>query len=203
MTDYAALFRAMGASPAMAAGLADGAAPRFAAAGVTTPLRLAHWLGQNAHESGGFARLVENLNYTSPQRLMAVWPSRFRSVMAAQPFVRNPEALANSVYGGRMGNAAPGDGWRYRGRGIKMITGRDNYEMMARMTGLPLVQQPELREQHGRALVSSLAFWERNGCNALADRDDVAALTRRINGALIGLADRRTRTAKAKALLGV
>lgn len=202
MKDYAVLFRAMGAAPQMAAALAQSAPSRFAAAGVTSDLRLAHWLGQNAHESMGFARLVENLTYSSPQRLMAVWQTRFRTVAAATPFVRNPQALANKVYGGRMGNVDPGDGWKYRGRGIKMITGRNNYAQMAELMRLPLVDSPELLEQPANALASSLAFWVRNGCNEIADRDDIVALTRRINGGLVGLDDRRQRTARAKALLG-
>lgn len=201
MHDYAVLFRAMGAAPQMAAALAQSAPSRFAAAGVTSNLRLAHWLGQNAHESMGFARLVENLTYSSPQRLMAVWPTRFRTVAAATPFVRDPQALANKVYGGRMGNVDPGDGWKYRGRGIKMITGRNNYAQMAELMRLPLVDSPELLEQPAHALASSLAFWVRNGCNEIADRDDIVALTRRINGGLVGLDDRRQRTARAKALL--
>jgi putative chitinase len=198
---WAAVFRHMGATD-LADALGRAAVAQMPASGLMfSRLRLAHWLGQNAHESGGFRALVENLNYITPESLMRVWPSRFRSIDAARPFVRNSEGLANLVYGSRMGNSQAGDGWRYRGRGIKMITGRANYEMEGRALSLPLVEQPQLLQQPPHALASSLSFWTRNGCNALADADNIDALTRRINGGRIGIADRVARTARAKLLL--
>jgi putative chitinase len=168
---------------------------------IDTVLRLAHFLAQCAHESQNFTRLVENLNYTSAQRLIAIWPSRFRSVAAAEPFVRNPEALANNVYGGRMGNTAPSDGWRYRGRGIKMITGKDNYTVAARRVGLDLVNRPELAADPVNSVLLACDYWANRAINPLADRDDLEAVTRAINGGLIGLADRRNLLARAKGAL--
>lgn len=98
--------------------------------GIDTPARVAHFLAQVGVESGGLARVEENLSY-SAERLMTVWPSRFKTLAAAQAYARNPEALANKVYGGRMGSTQPGDGWRYRGRGLKQLTGRNNYKEYA------------------------------------------------------------------------
>jgi putative chitinase len=167
----------------------------------SSPVRLAHWLGQMAHESGGFRVLVENLNYTSAASLSRVWPSRFRTPSAATPFVRNPQALANKVYGGRMGNTQPGDGWRFRGRGLVHLTGRSNYETAERATGLPLVSKPDLAADPENAVRLAVWYWNSKNLNILADADDVRRLTRRINGGTIGLADRITRTNRAKALL--
>lgn len=181
----------------VAAGLSD-AAERFK---INTPLRLAHWLGQMHHESAGFSRLVENLNY-SAERLTKVWPSRFPTVEAARPFAHNPEALANKVYGGRMGNTAPGDGWKHRGRGWKMITGRDNYAAAGAALGLPLLDDPDLVAQPAGAALTAGWFWDSRALNTLADRDDIEAITRKINGGLIGLEDRRNQTDRAKAIWG-
>lgn len=162
--------------------------------GLTERLVLAHWLGQNHHESVGFSRLVENLNY-SAKRLTQVWPSRFRTLAAAQPFANNPEALANNVYGGRMGNIKPGDGWLFRGRGFKMLTGRYNY------TKYRLHERPDdLLDPFVSADVSARFFVDA-GCVPLARNDDIEGVTRRINGGLIGLADRRVQTARAKTVL--
>ncbi len=164
-------------------------------------VRLAHWLGQMAHESQGFTRLVENLNYTSAASLTRVWPSRFRTASAAAPFVRNPEALANNVYGGRMGNTQIGDGWKYRGRGIVHLTGKSNYEAAEKATGIPLVSNPDLAAEPENAVRLAVWYWNSKNLNALADKDNVANLTRKINGGTIGLADRVARTNRAKALL--
>ncbi len=86
-------------------------------------LRVAHFMAQILHESGAFTILDENMNYTA-KRMMQVWPSRFKTLASAQPFANNPEKLANKVYGGRMGNVDPGDGWKYHGRGLLQLTGR-------------------------------------------------------------------------------
>lgn len=197
----AAVLRHMGAPSAMASSLAQPLVDDLGEFGITsTRLRLAHWLGQNAHESGGFRSLEENLNY-SVAAMRRVWPSRFPTEAAARPFANNPRALADRVYGGRMGNDSPGDGWLYRGRGIKMITGADNYAEMARITGLPLVANPDLAAQPVHASRISALFWSRRGCNALADADNIRGLTQRINGGLIGLADRQVRTRRALELL--
>lgn len=206
---FAALLRAMGGR-ALAGPLGAAAFQPLQAAGVLgTPLRLAHWLGQNAHESQGFSRLEESLNYSSAARIRAVWPSRFPTLASAQAFVGRPAALAEEVYGGRMGNRLPGWGWRYRGRGVKMITGANNYLWMQQITGLPVFDQPEMAAEPGPAMLISARFWARVGCNEWADADDVRRLSNLINRgnamapqSPIGLADRERRTALARGLVG-
>jgi putative chitinase len=166
----------------------------------SSPVRLSHWLGQMAHESGGFTRLVENLNYTSADTIARVWPTRFNKASAAA-LVRNPEALANSVYGSRMGNVQPGDGWRYRGRGLVHLTGRENYQRAQTATGIPLVSNPDMAADPEIAVRLAVWYWNSKNLNLLADVDNGTALTKRINGGTIGLADRTERTKRAKALL--
>lgn len=169
--------------------------------GITTPLRMAHFFAQIAHESGGFRIVEENLNY-SATRLQQVWPNRFPDAATAQRYARNPQALANNVYANRMGNgpSSSGDGWKYRGRGLAQLTGKDGYAQVARITGLPLVERPELAAEPAAMLECAAGFWKWKGLAALADRDDVAAVTRRWNGGTIGLADRIVRLKKAKLL---
>lgn len=166
----------------------------------SSPVRLSHWLGQMAHESGGFQKLVENLNYTSADTIARVWPSRFTKASAAG-VVRNPEGLANSVYGDRMGNVQPGDGWRYRGRGLVHLTGRENYQRAQTATGIALVSNPDLAADPEIAVRLAVWYWNSKNLNLLADVDNCTALTKRINGGTNGLADRTERTKRAKALL--
>lgn len=164
---------------------------------INTPRRVAHWLAQLHHESAGFMRLVENLNY-SAERLMVVWPGRFPTPASAKPYARNARALANKVYGGRMGNDEPDDGWRYRGRGWTMITGKDNYEAYGKLIGVDLVANPEMAGEPDTAARIAAAFWSSKGLNMLADKDELAVITKRINGGLTGLPDRRRQYARAK-----
>jgi putative chitinase len=171
------------------------AAPALAAAGITTPGRAAHFLAQMAHETGHLGRLEENLSYTAA-RLVVVWPSRFPTVAAAKPYAANPRALANKVYGGRLGNRLPDDGWTFRGSGGFCTTGRDNYRQVGHEA------TPEALREPGPAIASALTYWTARGCNALADRDDVEALSRRINGGTIGLPERQALTASAKRIFG-
>lgn len=171
---------------------------------ITTPRRLAMWLAQLAHESSTFRRLEESLSY-SAERLVTVWPRRFPTLAHARPYAGQPEKLANHVYGGRadLGNTEPGDGWKYRGGGYTMLTGRANYQAAAQAVGLPLIEHPELaREPRGAALIAAW-FWGSRGCNALADRDDLEGCTRLVNGALIGIEDRRRRWDLARRALGL
>lgn len=145
------------------------------------------FLGQILHESAGLERLSENLDY-SARRLCEVWPGRFPTLDAAKPYARNPEALANRVYGGRMGNNQPGDGWIFRGRGPIQLTGRDNYAFVGDLMGQDLVSLPELMEQPRYALEATIHWWEdRIPDSMLGDPERV---TKRVNGGLIGLADR-------------
>jgi putative chitinase len=153
------------------------------------------FIGQVAHESQGFTRLEENLNYTTPERLMAVWPSRFRSVREAMPFVRNPIKLANKVYGGRMGNMDSGDGFKFRGRGLIMATGKDNYAMLEAATGIPLVDNPDMLSQPQTALQVSIAWWERKVPDSAMG--SIQRVTRAVNGGVTGLSDRISLTRAA------
>lgn len=185
--------------PDVASAIAASLEQNRAAYGVTTPQRLAHFLGQVCHESGGFTRFVENLNY-SAERLCQVWPSRFPNIQAAKPFERNPEALAEKVYSGRMGNVNPGDGSLYRGRGLVQLTGRANYAEASRYSGLDLVNHPELAADPASSAKIALGYWQARGLNALADQDDIADITRKINGGLVGLPERRALVEKAKGI---
>lgn len=154
------------------------------------------FLGQVLHESGHLERLEENLNYKTPGRLMAIWPLRFRSRADEAPFLRNPEALANKVYGGRMGNVNPGDGWRFRGSGLIQVTGADNFRALQEATGIPVYDQPELlREPTAEALRVCIAWWEGNVPDAVMG--DIVRVTKRVNGGTIGLNDRADLTEAA------
>jgi len=148
----------------------------------------AHFVSQVLHESGFLGRLEENLSY-SAERLCAVWPKRFPNPDRARPYARNPEGLANYVYGGRMGNIDPGDGWRYIGRGLIQITGRSNYELIAELTGMDVVTTPDLLTEPNAALLSALAWWG----ESLPEADDMSVeqVTRVVNGGLNGLDERK------------
>jgi putative chitinase len=164
------------------------------------PLRLAHFLSQVCHETAGLTVLVEHLTYTA-DRLTVVWPSRFPTPAAAAPFAGDPRALANKVYGARMGNVGPDDGWRYIGRGLLQLTGRTNYARVGRALGLDLETSPYLAASAEHALAIAVEIWRAAGCMAHADADDVVQVTRAINGGTVGLADRRAWLAKTKALV--
>ena len=200
--DYADLRRLCpGGDPAIMGEIARLAPELLPGAGITTHLRWCHFIAQAAAETGGLARLEENLSY-SAERIVQVWPSRFASVAAARPFARNPEALANEVYGGRMGNSRPGDGWLYRGRGMKQLTGRANYTGAAAATGLPLVERPELAAFFPATMRIACWYWDSRRLNRHADADDLEMVTRGVNGGLIGLADRWAYLSRAKTIWG-
>ena len=148
------------------------------------------FLAQLAHESALFERLVENMNYTSSQQIMQTWPKRLKTKTAAMAFVRHPERLANYVYADRIGNgdAASGDGWKYRGRGLIQITGKDNYRDAGEALGLPLLEEPELLEEPVHAADAAGWFWKQRDLNQLSS--NINACTRAINGGLNGLPDR-------------
>jgi putative chitinase len=156
---------------------------------ISTPERQAAFIGQCAHESGNFKTLQENLNY-SAKGLHATWPSRFASEEAAQPFHRNPEKIANKVYSGRMGNTDEGDGWKYRGRGLIQLTGKDNYRLASDALGVDLVGNPDLVLSKEYAALTAAWYWNKRGLNKEADAKDFTGMTKKINGGTIGLADR-------------
>jgi len=155
---------------------------------------LIDFLGQILVESGFLNHMVENLDY-SALRLTQVWPSRFPTQESAAPFERNQRALANKVYGGRMGNILPDDGWTFRGRSPIQITGRSNYALVGVLMGQDLLTMPELLEQPHFALEACIAWWEsRIPDSMLGDPEKV---TRRVNGGLHGLAEREHLTGLA------
>lgn len=167
--------------------------------GITIPARIACWLGQLHVESQGFTVLEERLKY-SPERLTEVWRWRFPTVELAKPFAYNPEGLADLVYGGRMGNTQPGDGYRFRGRGLIQLTGRENYEAASKWCGVDLIANPQAAADPKLAALIAGAMWRLKGLNALADQGDIEGITRVVNGGLTGLADRQRQTARAKAI---
>ena len=169
---------------------------------INTQLRLSHFLGQLQHESG-LKPIEENLRY-SATRLVQVFPKYFNTTTAKQ-YAMNPQKIANRVYGGRMGNGneASGDGYKFRGRGFLQITGRNNYTALtkwAKANGIDAdyVNNPDLLLREADAIISAFWYWTENGLNKYADADDILTITKRINGGLIGLADRKTQTAKFK-----
>jgi putative chitinase len=166
---------------------------------ILTPKRISHLLGQLHHESAGFTRVEENLSYRA-SRLCQVWPGRFPTLSDAEPYARNPEALAEKCYGGRMGNANPGDGYRYRGRGLIQLTGRANYARMGELLGLDLEDNPDLAAEPVNAARIAGAFWSSRKLNEKADRDDVTGITRAINGGAVGLVDRKLQVERAKGI---
>lgn len=152
------------------------------------------FVGQTLWETGCLEKLVENLNY-SAQRMTEVWPGRFPTISSAQPYANNPKALANKTYGGRMGNTLPDSGWRYRGRGIPMVTGYDNYLLVQKLTGLPLVAQPEILEVPDSALRCAVLWWEKKIPDSAID--SVERVTKAVQGGQEALAQRRALTEKA------
>jgi putative chitinase len=173
---------------------------------ITTPERIAGFTSQCAHESGDFNQLRENLNY-SQQSLERVFPRYFGpGKRNAAEYARNPEKIANYVYmdefrTSKLGNTQPGDGARFIGRGLKQLTGRDNYTRFAKDYDMTAEQAAEWLETKEGALASALWFWNTKNLNAVADTGDVVRMTKIINGGDIGLADRQARYEKAMAVL--
>lgn len=166
------------------------------------PNRLHFFLAQIAHESGGLTVIEENLKY-SAKRMTEIWPSRFPTLAAAEPFASNPEALANKVYANRMGNgtAESGDGWRYRGRGYIQITGRDGYRAIGTAIGIDLEAHPDRASAPEDALRVACGFWKWKKVNALCDEGDFLKVTRLVNGGTTGQADREAWLAKVRKVL--
>jgi putative chitinase len=162
-----------------------------------SPLRVAHFMAQMLHESGGLTIQFENLNY-SAERLPKVWPTRFLPAGPLDPaaFAHNGEKLANEVYGGRMGNDAPGDGFLYRGRGLLQLTGKDSYAEATTILRRSNAAAPDFTITPDAVVDAQWCLnvaaseWSSKGCNEPADQDAIKAITKRINGGLIGLAER-------------
>lgn len=152
------------------------------------------FVAQVLHETGRLEKLRESLNY-SAQRLTEVWPSRFPTLASAIPCAWSPYNLAERVYGGRMGNTQPGDGFKYLGRGIPMVTGKANYALLEELTGEPLVDFPVLLENPDLALRCAVLWWERRVPDGAID--SIERVTRAVQGGQLALDDRRALTEKA------
>lgn len=194
-------------SPESWASAVESALARFE---ITSQKQVAAWIAQTAHESGGYVLLQENLNY-SADGMAAIWPNRFAILgpdkkpikkdgknqpnKFALALHRKPEMIANVVYSARMGNGPieSGDGWKFRGRGLKQLTGKTNYTKCGEGLGMNLISKPDLLLQPQYAALSAAWFWAENKCGPLADAGDFVGLTKRINGGTIGLQDRQKR----------
>jgi putative chitinase len=161
---------------------------------INTPLRLAHFLAQCGHESGGFKLTQENLNY-SAKGLNGIFKKYFPTLESAVPYERKPEKIANKVYGGRMGNGAEasGEGWKFHGRGFIQLTGKENYTAFTKSIGEDCIANPDLVASK-YALASAAWFFNKNGLHKMADGGStdavVTSITKRVNGGTIGLPDR-------------
>jgi len=179
--------------------------PRY---NIDTVYRIAGFMAQCAHESADFTRLEENLNY-SESALLRVFPRYFGpGKRNAAEYARNPEKLANYVYmdefrssRGALGNTQPGDGWRFRGGGIKQLTGRNNYATFGKAIGKTPEQTADYVRTKRGALESACWFWETNNLNDYADAHDIVGMSKRINGGTIGLSDRTSRWNRAIKIL--
>ena len=158
---------------------------------INTPKRVAAFIAQCAHESGGFRFIKENLNYKA-ESLRKVFPKYFPTDELARAYAKKPEMIANRVYASRMGNGDEhsGDGWRYCGRGLIQLTGKDNYTFFAASLDIPVEEASEYLQTFEGAVQSACFFWEQNNLNKWADSGDILTLTKRINGGTIGLEDR-------------
>ena len=156
---------------------------------INTSLRLSHFFAQIHHESN-LKPINENLNY-SAERLLKIFPKYFNQTTAIQ-YARQQQGIANKVYCNRMGNSdeKSGDGWKYRGRGFIQLTGKNNYQALSKDTGIDYINNPDKLLNEADAMIAALWFWNKNKINILADKDDIIAITKRINGGTIGLEHR-------------
>jgi putative chitinase len=158
---------------------------------IDTPQRVASFLAQCAHESGSFKFLKENLNYKA-ESLIKVFPKYFKTLDEAKKYAHQQEKIANKIYANRMGNGdeSSGDGFRYCGRGLIQLTGKNNYTMFAGSLDMPVEDVPEYLQTFEGAVQSACFFWETNNLNKFADSGDILNMTKKINGGTIGLEDR-------------
>jgi putative chitinase len=171
---------------------------------INTAKRIAAFMAQCAHESGGFIFLTENLNYKA-ESLMKVFPKYFKDMATAKAYERKPEKIANKIYADRMGNGneASGDGYKYRGRGLIQLTGKTNYTWFAASLEISPEEAAEYTQTFEGAAQSACWFWETNKLNQFADSGDIVTMTKRINGGTIGLDDRIKHYEHALHVLGV
>lgn len=170
----------------------------FSKFGLNTALRISHFMAQIEHESV-LKPINENLNY-SAERLLQVFPKYFISSVDANRYARQPIKIGSRVYANRMGNGseATQEGYKYRGRGFIQLTGKDNYKALSSDTGIDYLNNPDLLLNETDALNSALWFWNKNGLNKLADKDDILSITKKINGGTNGLSHRKELLSKYK-----
>jgi putative chitinase len=170
--------------------------------GINTVRQQACFIGQCAHECGNFRILEENLNYKA-ETLMRLWPKRFPTLGLAQQYAKQPKLIANKVYSNRMGNRdeASGDGYRFRGRGCIQTTGSTNYYQAGKALGVDFWANPDLVATPKYAALTAGFFWSTHGLNELAENLDYERMTKKINGGLIGLEDRKKHIQQALAVL--
>jgi putative chitinase len=215
---YAALMSYVGNQAAvneLRSDLGKAAAKHFPGSGLNTPLRIAHALAQQSVETGGFSKLVENLNY-SVAGLRATFKKHRISDADCQRLGRKPgaaplspavqEEIANIVYGGdfgleQLGNQQAGDGWKFRGRGAKQTTGRSNYKNVMDVTDIDVISDPDLLADPDMGMRAACIFWEKKNCSHFADRDDILNLTIAVNGGTNGLPERTAALKRAKEIL--
>lgn len=171
-----------------------------------TAQRFCFFIAQLAHESGGLRLREENLNY-SAKRLMQVWPKRFPTLAKAAQYANNPEKLANYTYDdanrspqSRLGNVEPGDGWRFRGRGLIQTTGRYQYGRVGNLIGVDLIKDPDKAADPMTAVAIAAHLFVDKGCLPLCDKNDFVGVTKKINGGKIGLDDRTRYLVRAKTI---
>ena len=169
---------------------------------INTVERVAAFLAQTAHESGGYRAIKENLNYKA-ESLCRVWPKYFNTGNAAQ-YAHNQQAIANRAYANRMGNGPEesGDGWKFCGRGLIQLTGKDNYSRYAQSLEISLDEASEHLTTFEGCVQSACWFWEANNLNQYADNGDMLTMTKRINGGTLGLEDRIKHYKQALSVLG-
>ena len=172
---------------------------------IDTPLRLAHFIAQIAHESGSLRYTEENLNY-SASALRSVFGKYFKTDDEANAYARQPEKIANRVYANRMGNGdeASGEGWKYRGRGLIQLTGKENYSNFGKSVIQDLITNPDpLAKDPTTAVEGACWYWDNRKLNQYADQDDIVTITKKINGGLNGLEDRKAFLVRAKQVMGL
>lgn len=186
---------AAGIAPTQAKAFAEPLAAACARFSINTPARIAGFIAQCRVESAGFTQLEEGLYYRTPERIWDVFKRlRPRGMNGLALLARNPKALANAAYAGVLGNGdeASGDGWRFRGRGLKQLTGQDNYREAAEALDRPYITSPDLVAQPLDACMTAAWFWHAHKLNILADSAQWDAITRQVNGpAMLQAAERR------------
>ena len=170
---------------------------------INTPQRIAAFVAQCAHESGGFLFLKENLNYRA-ESLVRVWPKYFPDLATAKSYEKQPEKIANRAYANRMGNGPEesGDGWKFAGKGLIQLTGRTNYTWFAASLGISVEEASEYLQTFEGAAQSACWFWEQNNLNKFADTGDIKGMTKVINGGYLGLEDREKHYQHALHVMG-